>query len=61
MQIVYSDGLVKGVQVNYAGQNVTVRAAMDGLLAPAALDYRVLGNDQIVIIKRVIPRDALMK
>jgi len=57
LQIVYSDALVKDIQANYSGKNVTARTALDGLLAPAALDYRVLEDDQIVIIKRVKPKD----
>jgi hypothetical protein len=61
LQIVYSDALVKDVQTHYAGQNVTVRAALDGLLAPAALDYRVMEDDQIVIIRRVAPKDDFKK
>ncbi|MGH7599084.1 MAG: STN domain-containing protein [bacterium] len=51
-QIVYSDALVKDVNAGYSGKNVTLRNALNGLLAPAALDYRVMEDDQIVIIKR---------
>jgi hypothetical protein len=54
LQIVYSDALVKDAQTHYSGQNVTARAALDSLLAPAALDYRVMEDDQIVIIRRVM-------
>jgi hypothetical protein len=51
-QIVYSDALVKDVNAGYSGKNVTLRNALNSLLAPAALDYRVMEDDQIVIIRR---------
>ena len=51
-QIVYSDALVQDVNAGYSGKDVTLRNALNNLLAPAALDYRVMEDDQIVIIKR---------
>jgi hypothetical protein len=60
-QIVYSDALVKDINAGYFGKNVTLRNALNNLLAPAALDYRVMEDDQIVIIKRVTPRNDLLK
>lgn len=60
-QIVYSDALVKDVNAGYSGKNVTLRNALNSLLAPAALDYRVMEDDQIVIIKRVVPKSDLIK
>jgi hypothetical protein len=60
-QIVYSDALVKDVNTGYSGKDVTLRNALNGLLAPAALDYRVMEDDQIVIIKRVTPKNELIK
>jgi hypothetical protein len=61
LQIVYSDALVMDAQTHYSGQNVTARAALDSLLAPAALDYRVMEDDQIVIIRRVTPKNNMIK
>jgi type II secretory pathway component HofQ len=51
-QIVYSDALVKDVNAGYSGKNVTLRNALNNLLTPAALDYRVMEDNQIVIIRR---------
>jgi hypothetical protein len=56
-QIVYSDALVKDLNAGYSGKNVTLRNALNNLLAPAALDYRVMEDDQIVIIRRVMPKN----
>jgi hypothetical protein len=60
-QIIYSDALVKDVSAGYSGKNVTLRNALNNLLAPAALDYRVMEDNQIVIIKRVTPKRDLRK
>jgi hypothetical protein len=60
-QIVYSDALVKDVNAGYSGKNVTLRKALNNLLTPAALDYRVMEDDQIVIIKRATPKNDLLK
>ncbi|MCI0692062.1 STN domain-containing protein [candidate division KSB1 bacterium] len=60
-QIVYSDALVKDVNAGYSGKNVTLRNALNSLLAPTALDYRVMEDDQIVIIRRNKPKDGLIK
>jgi hypothetical protein len=60
-QIVYSDALVKDINAGYSGKDVTLRNALNNLLAPAALDYRVMEDDQIVIIKRVTPKNDLIK
>jgi hypothetical protein len=51
-QIVYSDALVQDVNADFSGNNVTLRNALTNLLAPVALDYRVMEDDQIVIIRR---------
>jgi hypothetical protein len=56
-QIVYSDALVKDINAGYSGKNVTLRNALNSLLAPAALDYRVMEDDQIVIIRRATPKN----
>lgn len=52
LQIVYSDALVQDVRVSYAAKQVPLRTALENLLAPVALDYRVMEDGQIVIIKR---------
>lgn len=52
VQIVYGDALVRDVRVSYAAEQVPLPIALQNILAPIALDYRVMADGQIVIIKR---------
>jgi len=52
VQLVYPDALVEGIRSNCSLQNVTLRRALEEILAPAELSFRVMADEQIVIVWR---------
>src|SRR5574341_1287234 len=52
VQLVYHDAIVAGVKTSAALKNVTLRQALDEILTPADLAYRMMDDGQIVIIWR---------
>jgi hypothetical protein len=52
VQLVYHDALVAGVKTNGAFKNVTLRQALEEILAPAELTYGVMEDGLVVIMWR---------
>jgi len=51
-QLVYHDAIVAGVKTSCALKNVTLRQALEEILTPADLTYRVMDDGLIVIVWR---------
>jgi hypothetical protein len=51
-QLVYHDAIVAGVKTSCSLKNVTLRQALEEILAPADLAYRVMDDGLIVIVWR---------
>lgn len=52
VQLVYHDAIVAGVKTSAALKNVTLRQALEEILTPADLTYRMMDDGQIVIVWR---------
>jgi len=51
-QLVYHDAIVAGVKTSGSLKNVTLRQALEEILTPADLTYRMMDDGQIVIVWR---------
>ncbi len=61
LQIVYHDGLVKGLTVSCVCYGVTLRQALEELLKPTPLTYQAMPDGQIVILKRRVNLKGYVK
>ncbi len=61
IQVTYKDEIVKGIVINHSFQDITLHSLLDSIITGNGLSYKILSDDQIIIIKEKALKSNVIK